>query len=183
MNTSGYVIVDPAGTVVCGYSLTSTEEAWEHASDGIELEDGCRCLAATGALLRLVQAEGGAVPFAVVGEVACTPDEEESGEEEPAPRARRTWMVCPVCEGEGTTVDPAIDGNGLTREDFDEDPDFGESYWSGAFDITCRACKGKRVVDQDRLGELERNADARRLAARENGDWEAYAHARDYRYG
>jgi hypothetical protein len=56
-------------------------------------------------------------------------------------------IVCPVCDGEGMTVDPAIDGNGLTQEDFDQDPDFAESYMSGTYDICCAHCNGNKVVD------------------------------------
>ena len=93
------------------------------------------------------------------------------------------WLVCPVCNGEGKTVNPSIDAGGLTREDFDEDPDFREDYMSGMYDITCRACNGQRVVKQERLRELEQNAEDRRLAARENGDFESYRVANDYRFG
>jgi hypothetical protein len=95
----------------------------------------------------------------------------------------RKYIVCPVCDGEGTTVNPDIDAHGLTHEDFDEDPEFAEDYQSGLYDITCRACAGKRVVTRDRIDELEENAADRRLAARENGDFEAYSVAADYRYG
>jgi hypothetical protein len=93
------------------------------------------------------------------------------------------YQVCPVCDGEGKTVNPDIDSHGLTREDFDEDPDFAEDYRSGLYDITCRACSGQRVVTQERLRELEQNAEDRRLAAREDGNFEAYSSAYDYRYG
>lgn len=93
------------------------------------------------------------------------------------------WIVCPVCDGEGKTVNPDIDSNGLTAEDFRDDPDFAEDYMSGAYDIQCRACKGLRVVEPKRMDELQRNAEDRRLAARENGDWESYQGAGDFRYG
>lgn len=75
-----------------------------------------------------------------------------------------------MCEGEGTTVNPNIDAHGLTAEDFREDPDFAENYFSGTYDVPCRACGGK-------------NAAERRMAARENGDWEGYQVAGDWRYG
>ena len=93
------------------------------------------------------------------------------------------WIVCPVCDGEGKTVNPNIDANGLTADDFNEDPDFREDYMSGMYDITCAACHGKRVVKQARIDELEQNAEDRRLAARENGDFESYSVAGDWRYG
>jgi hypothetical protein len=98
-------------------------------------------------------------------------------------RQEEPWLVCPVCDGEGKTVNPNIDANGLTAEDFAEDPDFAEDYKSGMYDITCAACSGKRVVKQARLRELEQNAEDRRLAARENGDFEAFRCANDWRFG
>jgi hypothetical protein len=93
------------------------------------------------------------------------------------------WIVCPVCNGEGTTVNPNIDAHGLTAEDFYEDPDFAEDYMSGVYDITCAACHGNRVVKQARIDELCQHAEDRALAARENGDYEAYSVTRDWRYG
>lgn len=56
------------------------------------------------------------------------------------------FAVCGRCHGEGTHVNPNIDGNGLTREDFAEDPDFEEAYFAGRYDVTCEECKGERVV-------------------------------------
>lgn len=55
------------------------------------------------------------------------------------------YEVCDTCNAKGVVVNPSIDGNGLSREDFDDDPDFAEDYFSGVFDITCPHCKGKRV--------------------------------------
>jgi hypothetical protein len=98
-------------------------------------------------------------------------------------KSQGPWIVCPVCNGEGTTVNPNIDYNGLTHEDFDEDPDFKEDYMSGVYDITCAGCSGKRVVKQERITELEQNAEDRRMAARENGDFEAWSGAGDWRFG
>lgn len=93
------------------------------------------------------------------------------------------WLICPVCNGEGTTVNPAIDAHGLTAEDFREDPDLAEDYASGVYDITCAACNGKRVVKRARIKALAQNAEDRRLAARENGDFDAYSVANDWRFG
>lgn len=53
--------------------------------------------------------------------------------------------VCGRCEGEGKHTNPAIDGNGISQEQFDEDPDFEEAYRSGRYDVTCERCGGKRV--------------------------------------
>lgn len=56
------------------------------------------------------------------------------------------FEVCPTCRGKGSHVNPAIDGHGLTSEDFDEDPDFREAYVRGDYDVRCRECHGQRVV-------------------------------------
>lgn len=97
--------------------------------------------------------------------------------------ARPKYRVCPTCEGTGTTVNPNVDAHGLTAEDFYDDPDFAEDYRSGIYDIPCNACRGLRVVTAERLRELADNAAARRLAAREDGDFEAYTIAGDWRFG
>jgi hypothetical protein len=54
--------------------------------------------------------------------------------------------VCPSCEGFGRYVNPNIDRDGLTQEDFDEDPDFKDSYLNGVYDITCKHCNGSKVI-------------------------------------
>lgn len=56
------------------------------------------------------------------------------------------FEVCQTCEGRGKHVNPAIDGNGLSREDFDEDPDFREDYFSGVYDVQCEECGGRTTV-------------------------------------
>ena len=71
------------------------------------------------------------------------------------------YDVCHRCEGRGTHVDPRIDGNGLTREDFAEDPDFAEDYFNGVYDTTCYECKGLRVV---KVPNLERCKLSHRMA-------------------
>lgn len=58
-----------------------------------------------------------------------------------------TKEVCSRCSGKGKIVNPAIDGNGLSREDFEEDPDFKEDYMSGMYDIVCPTCNGTNVID------------------------------------
>lgn len=55
--------------------------------------------------------------------------------------------VCFRCDGTGTHVNPNVDGNGLSQEDFDADPDFKESYFRGDYDVCCSECKGARVLD------------------------------------
>ena len=53
--------------------------------------------------------------------------------------------VCITCRGRGVIVNPSIDGNGLSREDFEQDPDFMEEYMSGVYDIQCPECHGRNV--------------------------------------
>ena len=93
------------------------------------------------------------------------------------------WRICPVCEGEGKTVNPNIDAGGLSAEDFYDDPDFAEDYRAGAYDIACRACGGTGKMKASGVKALRENAADRRLAAMENGDWESYRVAGDWRYG
>ncbi len=70
------------------------------------------------------------------------------------------FELCPRCRGEGSHVNPAIDGNGLTAEDFDEaGEDFRENYMAGVYDVACYKCQGKRVVavpDMDKLTAAEK---------------------------
>ena len=69
---------------------------------------------------------------------------DENGDEQSAdlPAAME---VCDRCNGEGVHDHPAF-SNGLTREDFDEDTDFAESYFYSRYDVCCSRCKGLRVV-------------------------------------
>jgi hypothetical protein len=90
------------------------------------------------------------------------------------------YAVCPRCGGKGQHSNPAIDGNGLTREDFDQDPDFERDYLSGVYGVTCRTCKGHRVVTQAALDQHKRDIDDLRVAAAESGDWELYGTASAY---
>jgi predicted methyltransferase len=96
---------------------------------------------------------------------------------------REKFILCPVCEGRGVTVNPSIDAHGLTRADFAEDPEFERDYFSGMYDITCRACNGKRVVTRNRLQVLKQHAEEREQAAQEDGNWEEYQGAHDWRFG
>lgn len=63
------------------------------------------------------------------------------------------YEICGTCDGKGKHVNPSIDGQGLSAEDFDRDPDFAEDYFSGMYDVRCNECDGRRVaivVDEDR---------------------------------
>ena len=61
------------------------------------------------------------------------------------------WDVCGLCGGKGSHVNPSIDRHGLSAEDFQEDPEFAESYFGGAYDVNCYRCNGRTtepVVDE-----------------------------------
>lgn len=69
------------------------------------------------------------------------------------------YIVCERCNGAGKHVNPSVDGHGLTSEDFAEDPDFEEAYFSGVYDVQCEDCKGERVIkdaDEARMTKGER---------------------------
>lgn len=74
------------------------------------------------------------------------PDPDPESEAEWSLRIAAKYEVCDTCNGKGTTVNPSIDAHGITSEEFDEDPDFAESYFRGDYDVSCRECGGKRVV-------------------------------------
>lgn len=63
------------------------------------------------------------------------------------------YEVCPCCQGRGSVVDPNIDCGGITPDEFADDPDFADSYFSGRYDITCPECRGIRVVRHPELPE------------------------------
>lgn len=65
------------------------------------------------------------------------------------------FIICEICDGSGTHVNPSIDGNGLTSSDLEEwsDEEY-HNYRSGAYDVSCWFCDGIRVVaiiDEDIL--------------------------------
>lgn len=65
-------------------------------------------------------------------------------------------VVCPLCEGEGTHVNPAVDGNGISADEFyhEWDEESRSMYLNGGYDVQCEECLGKNVVDEvdeDRL--------------------------------
>jgi hypothetical protein len=53
--------------------------------------------------------------------------------------------VCDRCRGTGVHDHPAF-SNGISQEQFDEDPEFKEDYMAGKYDVRCSECKGQRVV-------------------------------------
>lgn len=56
------------------------------------------------------------------------------------------FELCPRCRGVGSHVNPAVDGHGITAQEFAEDPDFQESYFAGVYDVACHRCKGEKVI-------------------------------------
>lgn len=70
------------------------------------------------------------------------------------------WVVCTMCQGRGEYVNPSIDSHGLTREDFDEDPDFKEDYISGVYNMSCELCGGRAVEPEF---DEDYNVDAKEL--------------------
>jgi hypothetical protein len=64
--------------------------------------------------------------------------------------------LCPRCEGDGTMVNPAIDGNGLSHEQM-ADPDFMESYIRGNYDVPCATCLGMKFIEVPILEDLPHN--------------------------
>lgn len=72
-----------------------------------------------------------------------------------------TWALCSVCNGEGKHVNPSIDAGGISAEQFHEDPDFHDDYFSGAYDVSCYRCHGRtteKVIDWDQVNPVVRDA-------------------------
>jgi hypothetical protein len=101
-------------------------------------------------------------------------EEEEGrlGSEKNPYKLRMKYAVCGVCNGRGKHVNPSIDSHGLSSEDFDNDPDFAEDYFSGVYDVTCYECNGRTTIL-----EISENTESSSLQATE--DW--LADETDYR--
>lgn len=56
-----------------------------------------------------------------------------------------TREKCQTCDGTGSHVNPAIDGNGLSEE-YISDPEFMADYMGGFYDVRCDECKGEKIV-------------------------------------
>jgi len=89
------------------------------------------------------------------------------------------YDVCPTCQGRGRHVNPSVDCDGLTADDFAEDPDFATDYLDGCYDVPCFECDGNRVVvvlDRDAIdpADLERidRWNAARARDRQEAMWE-----------
>lgn len=73
------------------------------------------------------------------------------------------WVVCNICKGKGTHVNPAIDCGGLTAEDFNEDPEFAEDYMKGVYDQKCNRCEGRRVIAAPNFDKIFDTEERKRL--------------------
>jgi RecJ-like exonuclease len=58
------------------------------------------------------------------------------------------YEVCSVCEGKGSHVNPSVDSNGITADEWyrEWNHESREDYLGGLYDVECFECKGKRVV-------------------------------------
>lgn len=93
------------------------------------------------------------------------------------------YEVCDRCRGEGKHVNPAIDGNGLTRDQIDEmgGDEFMEQYMGGMYDVTCEECKGLRVVkvvDEELLDREQREEYQSWVDYQNELSWERRMHER-----
>jgi hypothetical protein len=91
----------------------------------------------------------------MTAEVLLSVDRADSGDYEELVVVPVVFTVCPTCDGKGKYTNPSIDEQGISEEEFERDPEFRKSYFSGRYDIPCEACKGKRVVlalDESRAG-------------------------------
>ena len=106
---------------------------------------------------------------------------DDNGDEVTYPKKKE---VCPRCHGEGTHVNPAIDGNGISTDDECwQDDDFRSMYLSGGYDVPCVECGGKNVVDvldEERAGpevtalyfqQIQDEADDRHTRYMESAGW------------
>lgn len=63
------------------------------------------------------------------------------------------WAICGRCDGDGTHTNPAIDGHGITADEWngpDWDDESRETYLSGGYDVSCEVCGGSgKVQEQD----------------------------------
>ena len=85
--------------------------------------------------------------------------EDDEGEYEETVTVHAKYEFCPTCQGRGQHVNPSIDANGLTAEDFANDPDFRDDYLSGTYDVDCYGCGGRTTIlvpDTNRMNDDEK---------------------------
>jgi RecJ-like exonuclease len=108
--------------------------------------------------------------------VAYFTDMDDDGNETEV-KVRLKFELCSTCDGRGSHVNPSIDAHGLSREDFDDDPDFAEDYFSGRYDVPCNECHGANVVP---VVDTDPRANAPAVVARyEELEADAWGYARE----
>ncbi len=106
------------------------------------------------------------------GTITLTIVDEET-EEELEVEFPAKFEVCGTCDGKGSHVNPSIDSEGITADEFAEDPDFEESYFAGHYDQTCNECDGLRVVPE---------VDEEKLSDAQKVQFKAWQSAEEFRY-
>lgn len=106
-----------------------------------------------------------------------------AGKEPESHPVKLRYEVCPVCDGSGKHVNPSIDCGGISQQEFEDDPDFAESYRRGDYDVQCTRCDGKRVVLA--IDESRTNQDTIAFLQAEIEEGREYDHqlAMEIRYG
>lgn len=57
-------------------------------------------------------------------------------------------VACWYCDGAGRISNPAIDGNGISADEWAEwDDESQDDYLSGRWDVPCPDCEGRRTVE------------------------------------
>lgn len=78
------------------------------------------------------------------------------------------WVICGACGGEGKELYGSLKGADVTNM-IAEDPEFGEAYRAGRYDVPCSCCNGLGKVlevDEERLGAHQRTFWQRHLESR-----------------
>jgi hypothetical protein len=93
------------------------------------------------------------------------------------------WEICNRCKGDGTHVNPNIDGHGITAEEWENEwgEEEQEMYMSGGYDVSCQGQDGLQchhgkvlVVDEEQCTHEPRKSLLERYQAQE----ESAAHDR-----
>jgi hypothetical protein len=85
----------------------------------------------------------------------CNDDESVPEHEERETAFRAYFEVCGRCDGKGVRDHEAF-SNGISMQEFDEDPEFHKAYMEGRYDVVCFLCSGARVVFELNESEAKR---------------------------
>lgn len=91
------------------------------------------------------------------------------------------WVICDRCDGNGKHDHPAF-SNGISQEQFDEDPDFRDDYFAGHYDVRCEECHGSGKVLADDLSGLSDEVIAALEDAEEEEAYNDRVRAAEMRY-